>query len=119
MVDRAPKLPAYMSEISSCSSRGTARGRTLVGSGTASSITERVEVLDRVSMGKAPRAKRLLRAEERDVDKKRGTTKVLPAGFGDGAELFDLWFDLQSREMPLTALCRSSLLGGKSDAWAS
>lgn len=45
-------------------------------------------MLGLVVAGKAPWANRLLRADEREVDRNNGTTKVFPTGRGDAEELF-------------------------------
>ena len=87
----------------------------LLSPGAVDSITDRVELMDLELTGSAPRAKRLFRADDLDVDKNKGTTKVFAGKRGEPAEFVGVAFDLHRREMLLTALCRSSRAGGKSE----
>jgi hypothetical protein len=77
-------------------------------SGTACSITERVEDLDLALGAKAPRAKGWVCVEERD--RNSGTTKDFP-GAGEVPELSRSWLGLNKRDMLRTALCPKVVAG--------
>lgn len=75
-------------------------------------MTERVEVLDLVAAGNAPLAKRLFLPDDREADKKRGTTNVFVGRPCEAAELTGAGLDLQNRDMLLMMLLRASSARG-------
>lgn len=85
---------------------------TNIGLGASLSMTERVEVLDLVAAGNAPLAKRLFLPDDREADKKRGTTNVFVGRPCEAAELTGAGLDLQNRDMLLMMLLRASSARG-------
>ncbi len=106
VMDRLPvKLPAYMSETSSWSWRRTDSGGIFPGRDVMLSMIERVEVRVLEVVGNAPCVNKLFRAEDLEVARNKGTTKVLPGAAVELAELARSWFVRHRRDKRPTVLC--------------